>query len=766
MHQFMQKHLIKVVRLAQAFVLVSMGMLLMAAIEHVVFPFVTTKVWFFQTFIAVAFALYVVVLLFDRKYLPRPSLLSSAIALFLFATLISVYAGVDSVRSLWSVHERMLGWVNMAHFVAFYILILGLFRTKKERMFLMVWFLLLSIPNSIVVMIQKRVPGFFLSNSDRPVGLLGNAIYVSFFGVYVMAFAALTFDYMVRAYKKNRDRAKKWITYGYVTGASVAVIAAALAGIAASMSNSRSTTLGLAAMVVWATSVVAVASASKKVRKGALTLLILMGLLVSIVVIGNKSPALAEAPFVGRFANFSLATGSNDNRLFAWRVGIEGFKERPLFGWGLYNYSFIFNKYFEGNRLQSDTFNESWFDNAHNFYIDIAATGGVVGLASYLSIFIAALYLCYRGWQSGRLRLFEATVLSSLIVFHAVQNLFVFEHLISYINFFLLLGLIASFSGRARQVSRPPLKNVTIIASIVVTLVITAGVIYKANVVQYQANRYMYTGLHALYSTGNAGPWYSDFKKAMALPTPHTDHIIEEMARALLGANIPAELVTPELREMAVYVVDGLQDSIDKHDFDVINRMLLAEMWFFLGEFFPNEYPDAFELADQHFTAAVDKSPERQQVLLNWSIHLARIGKWEEARNIILKTRGLSPTVAVVADHYQFYLQSTGQHRSAIKHLAVIMDFNRRPPTEYEENALDYYNFIDKQRGVKRLSAYIACSGVDVPALCPQHQIWNPDAITPRLDTFDKVIEYYQDKDQAVAQQYEQAKERYYPQDL
>ncbi len=758
-----QRHVKKLVRLAQALVLLSMTMVLFVALEQVVFPFVVTKIWIFQAFVAAAFGLYLIILLFDRKYLPKISVLSGAIAFFLVATLISSFSGVDSTRSLWSVHERMLGWFNVAHFAAFYVLIIGLFRTKKERMFLVMWFLLLSIPNSITVMIQKRVPGFLLSDSNRPVGLLGNAIYVSFFGVYVMSFALLVSRFCVEKFKASKQYATRLITYGWFSGIVVCAVAALLAGIATGLSNSRSAMLGLMAMLIWASIVVAIAASARRVRKKAIMFLLVVAMGVSVVVIGNKSPLLEKAPLVGRFANFSLMSGSNDNRLFAWEVGLKGFAERPWFGWGIYNYSSVFNKYYEGRRLQSDNYAETWFDNAHNFYIDTLVTGGIIGLLGYLSMYVAALYLCYWGWKKNRLSFFETTLLSSLVVFHAVQNIFVFEHIVSYLSFFLLLAFIAGGTGKVRNYRRGEINVFVVVLAAVLVVISTGFVIYRANIVQYQANRYMYTGLHTLYATGKAGLWFSDFNKALALPTPHRAHIIEEMARSILGANIPPELVNDRLREMGGYIIKELENNTAEHEYDVINRMMLAEMWFFMGRLFPNEYPDAFELGDQYFTAAIAQSPQRQQLLINWASHLARIGMWDKSRDVMLRARSFSPKVGVVAEAYQAYLERTNQKMTALRHKAVLLDFHRGSFKEYEENAIDYHNFVDKEKGARRLANFIACTDQIVPAQCPPVQRREVMVIVPRVETFDIVINYYKQLDPENLEPFQSAKLFYYP---
>jgi len=38
---------------------------------------------------------------------------------------------------------------------------------------------------------------------------------------------------------------------------------------------------------------------------------------------------------------------SNQSRLRSWNIGLKGFKERPILGWGIGNYNVVFNKHYD-----------------------------------------------------------------------------------------------------------------------------------------------------------------------------------------------------------------------------------------------------------------------------------------------------------------------------------------------------------------------------------------------------------------------------------
>ncbi|HRY52225.1 MAG TPA: O-antigen ligase family protein [Candidatus Portnoybacteria bacterium] len=87
-------------------------------------------------------------------------------------------------------------------------------------------------------------------------------------------------------------------------------------------------------------------------------------------------------PVVSRlFSSFDLSEGSNAGRLAIWQDSIEVIKKSPLLGVGLGNYSLSVG-------LGQDYRNSI---TSHNLYLDILAETGLLGLASWLLLFWAAI---------------------------------------------------------------------------------------------------------------------------------------------------------------------------------------------------------------------------------------------------------------------------------------------------------------------------------------------------------------------------------------
>jgi O-antigen ligase len=96
--------------------------------------------------------------------------------------------------------------------------------------------------------------------------------------------------------------------------------------------------------------------------------------------------------FIGLFISFKpihnlILEKAGPNRFVFWNIAVQGFKERPLLGWGGDSYSFIYGKYFDPMTTVIDARPEYWVDRAHNIYLDELVSGGVLGF-----IFLILLY--------------------------------------------------------------------------------------------------------------------------------------------------------------------------------------------------------------------------------------------------------------------------------------------------------------------------------------------------------------------------------------
>ena len=172
----------KAVRYLKAITLVGIyGGLLMPLvfIPIVIFPFVFSKLIFFQVLIGLTFPAYLVLAWMEPKYRPRFHLLYVAIAAYFVALLLSVIFASDPLRAWWGNQERMNGLFTLLHFLAWLTMAVGLIKTWGQWRKLLNYEIVLSVFMAIVALLQKVYPNILLfPASPRVGGLLDNPIYM------------------------------------------------------------------------------------------------------------------------------------------------------------------------------------------------------------------------------------------------------------------------------------------------------------------------------------------------------------------------------------------------------------------------------------------------------------------------------------------------------------------------------------------------------------------------------------------------------------
>jgi len=198
-----------------------------------------------------------------------------------------------------------------------------------------------------------------------------------------------------------------------------------------------------------------------------------------------------------RMANISPHDRTIQARFLAWGVAIEGWKERPMLGWGIENFNLEFNKYYDPRMFNQ----EPWWDRAHNFIFDIGITTGIVGLLSYLSIFVTAIFALFK---KRRTELWTFIMLSSVMFVYLVNNLFTFETLTSLIPLFMVLAYVVflSRSSSVTEISRETPKNTgsasPFFMVLIVSFLVIVPIFYYINWKPFQENRFGKAGWDVL----------------------------------------------------------------------------------------------------------------------------------------------------------------------------------------------------------------------------------------------------------------------------
>jgi O-antigen ligase len=413
------------------------------------FPFITGKAFAFRILVELAFGAWVVLACRDKNFRPKISALTVGVTAFTLVALLVDLTGVNPIRSLWSNFERMEGWVTIIHLWAYFIVFTSVMQVHTNsvhnaektrqlwyRFFNVSFFAAFFVALWGILQLTGHLP--IQQSSTRLDASIGNSEYLA---VYMLLNGFLALYMAVVAWGKRK--VSGWIY----------VVLAFLYFLVLWFTQTRGTTLALifglfAALAIFAfvkdkshhtnhTSDGHVIPETKSTVS--LERKIAGGLIILIVVIVGGFWSIRNTHFVQshetlqRLASISVA---NPRLQFIWPEAWQGFKEKPILGWGQENFNYVFNQFYNPKAWSQ----EQWFDRAHNVFIDWAMNGGIVGFGTYVALFILALVSV---WKSD-FNIKERAILTSLLIAYAIHNMFVFDNLASYIMFFLTLSFLSS----------------------------------------------------------------------------------------------------------------------------------------------------------------------------------------------------------------------------------------------------------------------------------------------------------------------------------
>lgn len=521
------------------FILVSLALLSpLWVFKDLLFPFITSKAFMFRAFVEAALPFYVFLLVKRKDFRPswrNPLLLAmGAFLLFNFAASLT---GVNQNRSLWGNFERMGGTYYLAHLMllAMYVVLLAQIGGKHIKYILYVVFGIAAFItlNGVSGWLHGPIIVPDPSLPSRVSSTLGNPIFLGSYLIlpmFLAAFFAL----------QEETRAKKivfWlITALFFAGVILSVTRGALVGLVAGI------TLGGIIYIIF--------NSKQEVRLYG-SVVVVLGVLAmgSLYFFNNRLPENRLTRL------FQLQGGSTQARFMQWKAAWKGFEERPVLGVGPENYYFISNKFYDPNMVKYDP---SWFDKPHNYILEVLATTGTLGFASYMAVVVLAMWALYRSYRVGFLTLLQMCVLLAGFASYFVQNLFVFDTIPASMMFYVFVGFaaylwneVSSVSGKSPQATPALGSGSLATASFLVTAAVSAYAVYVTNIVPAQAAKninygYAYAGTDPVkaqayfqdavnspfnFDKQDTGQRYSDLAQAVA----QSQKLDPETAKKIVG---------------------------------------------------------------------------------------------------------------------------------------------------------------------------------------------------------------------------------------
>ncbi len=544
------------------------------------FPFITTKVFAWRVIVEVVFAAWVLLALVDPEARPKKSPVLYAIGAFLLLIGLADLLGVAPLKSFWSNFERMEGYISLLHLGAFFLVISSFFREQNWRQW---WNTTLAASFVMVGYSVFQLLGVFTINQGgvRVDGTFGNAIYLAVYMLFNIFIALLM---MLREWKHT---SKRWV-YGSLIVLQFIILY---------FTATRGAILGLLGGLL----ILAILNVRNKeqvaLRRVSVGLIAGMVVVVGGFLAMRNTELVQNSPVLNRFATLNLSELKTQGRYFVWPMAWEGFKDRPILGWGQENFSYVFQEHYRPEMYAL----EPWFDRAHNIFLDWMVAGGLLGLLAYLSLYATSLYLI---WKRGEFSRIEKSVLTALIAAYFFHSFFVFDHLTSYVLFFSLLAYVHSRSATSLLWQATLSENRLKMVALPVVAILLFSTLYFVNWRPLQGNTAVIGALKALQTPGADKQAIEFFEKAYESAHLGRTEVVEQMISGSLPI-LSGSLSTEEKNAFYAFMKQAVLEQGQSLDNDTRHHLLSGSFYSSVG---------GLDEALMHLEKAKELMPQKQQI--------------------------------------------------------------------------------------------------------------------------------------------------------
>ncbi len=588
------------------------------------FPFLFGKNIVFRFLVEVAVVSWTVLAIYIPEYRPKKSWILGSVTFFLFVIAIANIFGENPFKSFWGTFERMEGWVTLLH-LGLYTLVAGvMLHTEKFWYTFFQSSLGISAFLSLMALVQEKATNTVVQSS-RVDATFGNPAYLA---TYLVVHIFIVLWLLVRAWSSQRKKAPWLSTWlWYVPIMSVQIVALF-------KTATRGPLIGLIGGIFVGVVLIALFErANKWVRMISIGIIVAVMLIIGGFISIRNSQFVQQNFFLQRLANISLSDDTTASRIVLWNIAYQGFLEHPVLGWGQENFNYVFNKYYDQKLYKQ----EPWFDRAHTIVFEWLVAGGVLGLMSYLLLFIVSVAVL---WMKTPLSFREKSILTGLFVGYFIENLFLFDTITSYILFFTFIAYLYHLSTRDIPFSTAKVSLWSAYGGMSLVFISIGILFYVSVVVPFTGSRYL---IQAFYTPiESASIKLNLFKNALASGTIGRSEIREKLftsAVEIHQSNISTEIK----KEYVAYTREQATLEGTENPNDVKSQLLSGMFFQQLGE---------YTTAQEYLMRAKELSPYKPQVRIAIAINLLRQNDIPAARAEIEEMYMLNPSNELIRKLY------------------------------------------------------------------------------------------------------------------
>ncbi|MDO8604196.1 MAG: O-antigen ligase family protein [bacterium] len=562
--------------------------------QNTFFPFIVGKNFAFRLVVEIMFSAWIVLAFIDPAYRLKKTWLLGAFVAFLGIITLSAIFGENPTKSFWSNFERMEGVVTYFHLFAYFIVASTVLTVRDLWRPYLNFHLAVGVCMAIYAVLQWAGDLTIVQDGVRVNGTLGNAAYM---GTYALFNVFLAGFFLVRESFTTIGERVRVAIYGSIVLLQTFVLY---------HTATRGAMLGLIAGIGLATLLVAIFERERKVVRGsAIGILAVVILFVGGFIAMRDAQFVKDSPVLSRFGSISLTETTTKSRFMVWNMAYQGFKERPVLGWGMENFNYVFNKYYDPKMYGQ----EQWFDRAHNVFFDWLIAGGLPALLAYISLFACAMYCIWR--RADELSVVEKSVLTGLLGGYFFQNLFVFDNLTSLIYFGTILAYIVSISHRETGDERQKVEGRKTDGEDL-TFMVSGGAIILAIVLVYFVNHNGFkqntTLIRAMSERGSEGPAHNLalFKETIAYGSFGTSEAREQLGQLAMNGFDSSKGISEIQQQFLILAGEELEKQARELPND-------ARYQVFAGSFFSRV--GIFDKGLAYLNKASELSPKKQTIL-------------------------------------------------------------------------------------------------------------------------------------------------------
>jgi O-antigen ligase len=582
--------------------------------KNLLFPYITSKQIYFNILVEILFVFWIGFIVKYPEWRPKKNWITIGLTAFFITITMSAITGVDFVMSFWGNIERMLGIFHLLHFFFFYLIIITVFRSWKDWK----WLLIIATATGTLVGLHGIAQHYEIIKSPwgsaRIIATIGNAAYVGAYAIFMMYFAGILMF-----------REKNWVLR------SVYILVIIINFFTMIFSGTRGAIYGFAASLFLISLFYGLLNQNKRIKLASIGVLVALVLIFVTLFAMKNNPAVANNVFLGRMTNVSLSDPTMHTRLLSWKAAWKDFPHHPLLGTGWGNYAITFDKYFDPIFL-SYTSGETYFDRAHNNLVDITSTSGILGIATYFFFFGAVVYYLIIGYRKKNITLADFSLIIGLVAAYFIQNLFVFDSLVTYISLMVLLGYILYLS-QGDEYNLAKNKPIQAEGNKEFVALVIAGIL--SLIVMYQYNIKVYNMLDATImgqqyaSQGDILNVYNYYKKASDYDTVLNRDSRNTYIR-VISSSLDAlqKIDKKKAQEIIDFAISEGEKNIKNNPYDSLMQMQQAQLYDTVSRYYYNDkekFAEYNSLALDAINKSIKASPGRMPIYFYQAqIYMAR----------------------------------------------------------------------------------------------------------------------------------------------